>query len=87
VTPVTPAAGEKRIAFRFAGESWVEIKDARGRTLTSKLHAAGTQVEYAGRPPFSVTVGNAPEVQMTFEDRPYDLQPHSRVGVARLTVQ
>ena len=82
-----PPAGEHRLAFRFSDDSWVEIRDARGRTLMSKLNSAGSQAEVTGRAPFTVIVGNAPGVQMTFDDRPYDLQPHSRVGVARLTVQ
>jgi cytoskeleton protein RodZ len=83
----TAAEGERRIALRFSAESWVEIRDARGRTLMSKLNTAGTAAEVSGRAPFTVIIGNAPGVQMTFDDRPYDLQPHSRVGVARVTVQ
>lgn len=82
-----PRKGERRLAFRFTGDSWIEVRDAAGRTLMSKLNLAGTEAEVSGRAPFTVIVGNAPEVRMTFDDRPYDLQPHSRVGVARLTVQ
>jgi cytoskeleton protein RodZ len=79
--------GDRKLAFRFLGESWVEIKDANGRTLMSKTNPAGSATEVFGRAPFTVVVGNAPEVQMSFDDRPLDLQPHSRVGVARLTVK
>ena len=87
--PSSKGEGEnqKRLVFRFSGESWVEIRDANGRTLMSKLHPAGSAAEVSGRAPFTVVVGNAPEVEMTYDDRPFDLQPHSRVGVARLTVQ
>lgn len=81
------AAGERRLAFRFTGESWIEVKDASGRTLISQLNPAGTEAQVSGRAPFTVVVGNAPEVRMSLDDRPFDLQPHSRVGVARLTVQ
>jgi cytoskeleton protein RodZ len=82
-----PVAGERRIALRFKGDSWVEVRDARGRVLMSKLNTAGSTAEVSGRAPFTVIVGNAPEVQMTLDDRPFDLQPQTRVGVARVTVQ
>jgi cytoskeleton protein RodZ len=32
-------------------------------------------------------VGNAPEVTMFYNDREFDLEPHTRVAVARFTVQ
>ena len=89
VTTTAPpaAAGEKRVRFRFKGDSWVEVRDARGRTLVSKLHPAGAEAEVVGRAPLTVVIGNAPEVEMTYDDRAYDLQPHSRVGVARVNLQ
>jgi cytoskeleton protein RodZ len=31
-------------------------------------------------------IGNASHVKVTFNDRPIDLQPHTRVEVARLTL-
>ncbi len=85
--PVSVAPGEKRVRFRFKGDSWVEVRDARGRTLISKLHPAGAEAEVVGRPPLTVVVGNAPEVELTYDDRAFDLQPHSRVGVARVNLQ
>lgn len=81
------APGEKRVRFRFKGDSWLEVRDARGRTLVSKLHQAGAEAEVVGRAPLTVVIGNAPEVEMTYDDRAYDLQPHSRVGVARVSLQ
>lgn len=79
--------GDRTLKFRFKGESWVEIKDARGRTLMSQLNGAGTEAEVAGRPPFTVIVGNAPEVQLLYEDRAFALEPHTRVAVARFTLE
>jgi cytoskeleton protein RodZ len=75
------------LKFRFKGESWVEIRDARGKVLLSRLNSAGSEAEVAGKPPFTVVVGNAPEVQVLYNDRPFDLEPHTKVAVARFTVQ
>ena len=79
--------GDHTLKFRFKGESWVEIKDARGRTLMSQLNAPGSEAEVAGRPPFTVIVGNAPDVQLLYDDRAFALEPHTRVAVARFTLE
>jgi cytoskeleton protein RodZ len=75
------------LKFRFKGSSWVEIRDSRGRVLLSKLNLAGSEAEVAGRPPFNVVVGNAPEVQLFYNDHEFDLEPHTKVAVARFTVE
>jgi cytoskeleton protein RodZ len=84
---VKAARGERRIKFRFKGESWVEIRDAQGRVLISGINAPGSEAEVAGRPPFTVVVGNAPGVQMLYDDRDFPLEPHTKVAVARFTVE
>ena len=39
-----------------------------------------------GRPPFQMVIGNAQSVKLRYEDRNIDLQPYTRVDVARLTL-
>lgn len=82
-----PAAGEARIHLRFKGESWVEVRDANGRIIHSKLNAPNTEADVAGKPPLAVVVGNAPLVEMTFNDQAFNLEPHTKVAVARFTLQ
>jgi cytoskeleton protein RodZ len=81
------APGAKRLRFRFTGESWVEVRDARGRILLQRLNPAGSEAEIAGRPPLEVVVGNAPEVRLTYDGRDFDLEPHTNVAVARFTLE
>jgi cytoskeleton protein RodZ len=80
-------SGEPTLKFRFKGESWVEVRDARGRLLFSRLNPAGSDTEVSGKPPFNVIVGNAPEVEVFYNDRAFDLEPHTKVAVARFTVE
>jgi cytoskeleton protein RodZ len=87
VVATTPAADGSTLKFRFKGESWVEIRDARGKLLFSRLNAPGSETEVSGKPPFNVIVGNAPEVQLFYNDQQFDLEPHTKVAVARFTVQ
>lgn len=81
-----PARGERVIRLRFRGESWVEIRDGQGRVLLSRINPRGSEAEVTGRPPFSIIVGNAPDVDMTYDDRDFPLEPHTKVAVARFTV-
>lgn len=81
------ASGAATLRFRFKGESWVEIRDAQGRVLLSRLNHRGTEAEVAGRPPLSVIIGNAPDVQVLYNERDFPLEPHTKVAVARFTVE
>jgi cytoskeleton protein RodZ len=82
-----PTDGGSVLRFRFHGDSWVEIRDAKGKVLLSRLNAAGSEAEVTGKPPFNVIVGNAPEVRLYYNDREFDLEPHTKVAVARFTVE
>ena len=82
-----PGGPAKSLHFRFAGESWVEVRDARGKVLLQRLNPAGSEADVSGRPPLQVVVGNAPEVRMSYDGRPFDLEPHTNVAVARFTLE
>ena len=71
----------------FEQESWVEIRDRNERVIFSQLNRPGTQQFVNGMPPFSIVVGNAQGVRLTYEDRPVDLASHTKIDVARLILQ
>lgn len=81
------SSASNRLLLRFERPSWVEVKQADGHVLLSKLHLAGTTEVIEGRPPFTLIIGNASGVQLQYGDRPVDLRPHTRVDVARLTLE
>ncbi|WP_341645783.1 RodZ domain-containing protein [Thauera sp. SDU_THAU2] len=82
-----PSAGNGVLAFRFNGESWIEVRDAGGSVVYSGINRAGATRNVQGRPPFALVVGNAANVSLEFDGRPVDLAAHTKVSVARLTVQ
>ena len=86
-TPKPAATGAHRIVVRCEEECWIEVKDGLERQLVSSLNPAGTERVVRGQPPFDVVIGNAQHVRVTYNDRPIDLQPHTRVEVARFTLQ
>jgi cytoskeleton protein RodZ len=84
--PPTPAAGMRRMTFSFSGASWVEVKDSAGRVIFSQNNVKGATQVVDGRPPLEVVIGNASQVRLEYKGQPVDLQPHTRVEVARLTL-
>jgi cytoskeleton protein RodZ len=86
--PRKPARrGEREVKLAFNQECWVEIRDRNERVIFSQLNRPGTQQSVSGLPPFSVVVGNAHGVQLTYDDKPVDLAPHTKIDVARLILQ
>jgi len=81
------ASGAGGLRFVFAGESWIEVRDARGAVLFSGVGTSGSSRVVQGQAPFALVVGNARSVSLEYNGKPVDLVPHTRVSVARLTVQ
>lgn len=81
------AAPGSRIRLAFDEEAWVEIRDRSGRRIFSQLNAKGTEETIQGEGPFTLVVGNAAKVRITYNGKPVDLQPHIRVNVARFTLE
>ena len=80
------SANEQQVRFRFAQASWVEIRDRDGRRIFSQFNPAGTEQVVSGLPPLTLVVGNAKGVNLSYNEQPVDLGPHTKVDVARLTL-
>jgi cytoskeleton protein RodZ len=80
-------SGSNQIRMIFEDESWVEVRDGSGETIFSRLNEPGTERLIRGLPPFVVVVGNAHAVRLLYQGRPIDLGPHTRVDVARVTLE
>jgi cytoskeleton protein RodZ len=79
--------GPAQVHMVFEGESWVEVRDANGTTIFSRLNSPGTERLIRGTPPLALVVGNASSVKLLYHNKEVDLQPHTRVDVARITLE
>ena len=77
-------AGTGLLGLKAVGETWVEVQDARGRTLLSRKIAAGETLGLNGDVPLRVTIGNATNTQLTFRGQLVDLKANTEGNVARL---
>lgn len=85
--PVSANVGSHSLQFVFDGDSWVEVKDKGGKVIFYQLNPKGSQQSVRGTPPFSLVIGNAAKVRVSYNDKPVDLAPHTKVDVARLTLE
>lgn len=67
--------------------SWVEVTDARGRSLISRLVEAGEDVGLDGVMPLKVRIGNAGATKVVFRGQPLELGAFTRDNVARLELK
>jgi cytoskeleton protein RodZ len=81
--------GSDVIRLSFEGDSWVEVKDGRGKLLLSRINRPGTEQVLRGKPPFSLTIGNAAEVKLVYNNKPVDLARYTNAygGTARLSLE
>jgi len=90
-TAALPGAAEELpagvIQLRAMAPSWVEVSDARGQPLISRLLRPGEAVGLEGAPPFRVRIGNAAETELVFRGQPTDLKAFTRDNVARLELR
>ncbi|WP_051240687.1 helix-turn-helix domain-containing protein [Tepidiphilus margaritifer] len=90
----TPAAEEEKaepavptLRLSASGRSWVEVRDAKGTVLLSRVLSAGERAEVSSEPPLNVVVGNAPVVEIEFQGHPVDVKHAAKNGVAKLRLQ
>ncbi|MEO8008385.1 MAG: RodZ domain-containing protein, partial [Betaproteobacteria bacterium] len=81
------STGRVTVRMIFEQDSWVEIKDRAGNTIFGQLNPAGSRRSVKGEAPLSLVVGNAAGVRLFQGEKSIDLAPHTRVDVARLTLE
>lgn len=82
---VAPAAGV--LQLRVSAESWVEVLDARGQPLLSRLLQPGEAVGVDGAAPLRLTIGNASATQVSFRGKPVELTGVTRDNVVRMELK
>jgi cytoskeletal protein RodZ len=58
------------VALKITGETWVEVRDAKGRTVYSGLLTKGDAKRFSDTAPLRLTLGNAGGVELTVNGTP-----------------
>ncbi len=75
------------VALLAAEPAWVEVKDASGAKVLSRQLLAGESASVGGQAPFSVKIGNAAAVKLSYQGQAVELAAFSRSNVARLELK
>ncbi len=90
VAPSDRAAGDgapNATTLSTSEASWIEVVDAHGATLLSRLLPPGETVTLLGALPLKLKIGNARATQVVFRGQPVDLVSAARDNVARLELK
>ncbi|POZ62737.1 helix-turn-helix domain-containing protein [Chromobacterium alticapitis] len=83
-----PAAqGGDKVSVSVKGEAWVSVQDASGRKLIYKVMQPGDPAEVSGTAPFKVVVGNASQVELSYNGKPVDLSDKIRGTTAKIQLK
>jgi len=82
-----PQAAEAPVVVRTTAESWMEVRDANGRVLLSRLVAPGETLTFGGSFPLRMRVGNAGATEIVVRGQPFDMTPFVRDNVARFEIK
>ncbi|AQQ68466.1 hypothetical protein Mag101_13105 [Microbulbifer agarilyticus] len=66
---------EAALSLSFSEEAWIEVVDAAGNKLLSRLQPAGSTVELTGEAPFNVMMGNAAATTVSYAGEVVDSAP------------
>lgn len=80
---------KRPIHIVFLEDAWVEVTDASGEVLISRITEAGGEkwIGGAGRAPYQVTIGRAGAVRLYHGGKEVDLSGFKADGVARLVLE
>lgn len=81
------AALTNTVVIRVNEASWVEVNDAQGKSVLSRLLQRGESVGLEGSFPLRLKIGNAAATELSFRGQPVDLRAVTRDNIARLELQ
>lgn len=83
------AEGEAPLEIRASqgGASWINIVDAHGNTLASRLLQSGEVLSLQVKAPARLILGNAPALSLSWRGQPQSLQGYEQVRVAKLQLK
>jgi cytoskeleton protein RodZ len=73
--------------MHFSQQTWVSVVDRDDKEIVNKNKPAGSDEIVEATPPLKLIIGNAAATSLTYNGKSVDLGPHSKLNVARLTLE
>lgn len=84
---VPSQTGVSKLTMHFSQQTWVSVVDRDNKELVNKNKPAGSDEVVEATPPLKLIIGNAAATSLIYNGKSVDLGPHSRLNVARLTLE
>jgi cytoskeleton protein RodZ len=75
-------APKKALELSFQKDSWTEVRDATGETLIYRMVNEGEHLSLNGQAPYTILLGYAPGVTVTYKGDVFDTKPFQRDDIA-----
>jgi cytoskeleton protein RodZ len=85
--PPAPDSNVGLLQLRTTAASWIEVIDAQGKVLLSRVLAPDESLTLDGAAPLKLKIGNAAGTRLVFRGEPVDLASFTRNNVARLELK
>jgi cytoskeleton protein RodZ len=82
--PLALTGGQVPLRVKASEESWVEVVDASGQVLLSRLMRPGESADLAVKPPLRLRIGNVAGTELMLRGASVDLAAQAKDNVARL---
>ena len=86
-TPANSSVTDGVVVFKATGDTWIEVKDAKGISVFTQLMKAGESAGVNGALPLSVTVGSTNFTQVLVRGQVKDLSSIAKNNVAFFEVK
>ena len=74
-----------RLHFHFSADCWVEVYDGNDQRIYAALQHADQTLELDGKPPFRITLGYAPGVELSYNGQRIDIDTNN-ADIAKLVL-
>ncbi|MDC0663302.1 RodZ domain-containing protein [Marinobacter sp. SS21] len=79
--PTAVASGQVNLQLTFSADCWVQVTDAAGRRLASRLRRSGERLDVSGTPPLQVVIGAVDAIDsIRFQGQAVDLSDYRVVN-------
>ena len=70
------------LRLTYEKDSWTEVRDVHGETLIYRMVHAGEKLTLEGQPPYTILLGFAPGVTVSYKNSIFDTKPYRRNDIA-----
>lgn len=80
------STGTSGLLIQLSAPSWVEVTDAKGKSIYAAIASEKAPVRLNNNPPLQIKIGKASAVSVFYAGEPIDLKPYTRGEVVRITL-